>query len=48
MLAINMIVNINPNVNAHVFEYAGMNMTLNRNPIMLIARKLDFSGAIFI
>ena len=42
----NIIVNTMPNANAQVIENFGMYSALTRNPIMLAARKLVFSGAI--
>jgi predicted nucleotidyltransferase len=46
MLAMNIIVNMIPNANAQVIENLGMYSALTRNPIMLAARKLVFSGAV--
>lgn len=47
MLATNMIVNMNPNVNAQVWLYCGSQNALTRNPIMLVMKKALLSGAIF-
>jgi len=44
MLAINISTNTIAKVNAHVIEYFGRSIALNKKPIMLVARKLPLSG----